>query len=155
MSERLDESDAAVIGHVVGTREASRAGAPQRLLTVEVDQRVKGDVDKQVVAWTPLRTDCDVPIPPRSRTIGLLLTAGPNETWVASLCSVVGPARLAAAGGEPRGGAIKVVVGLAILGLVLLWALRRLRRGARPELPRDPSGQTSPEKTPRGQTPRV
>jgi hypothetical protein len=138
MSDRLDDSDAAVIGHVVATREASRAGAPQKLLTIEVDQSVKGDVAKQVVVWTPLRTDCDVPVPPKSRTIGLLLTAGPNGTWLASLCSVVGPAQLAAAGGEPRGGWIKVVVGLAILGLVLLWALRRLRRGARPELPAGP-----------------
>jgi hypothetical protein len=135
MSDRLDGSDAAVIGRVVATREAARAGAPQKLLTIEVDQRVKGDVDKRLVVWTPLRTDCDVPVPRKDRTIGLLLTTGPDETWVASLCSVVGPAELAAAGGEPRGGVIKVAIGLAILGIVLLWALRRLRRGTRPQLP--------------------
>ncbi len=33
---------------------------------------------------------------------------------------------------------IKVVVGFVILGLVVLWALRRLRRGTRPELPGAP-----------------
>ena len=45
---------------------------------------------------------------------------------------------LVAEGGEPRGGVIKVVVGIAILGLVILWALRRLKRGARPDLPGAP-----------------
>jgi hypothetical protein len=33
---------------------------------------------------------------------------------------------------------IKVVIGFLILGVVVLWALRRLRRGARPELPGAP-----------------
>jgi len=31
-----------------------------------------------------------------------------------------------------------VGIGIVILGLVLLWALRRLKRGARPELPGAP-----------------
>jgi hypothetical protein len=138
MSDRLDGADAAVIGHVVANGEGRLRGAPQLLLTVQVDQRVKGDVGEQIVVRSPLRTDCDVPVPPATRTVGLLLTEGPDETWLATLCSVVGPAELAAAGGEPRGGAIKVVVGLAILAVVLFWAVRRLRRGARPQLPGAP-----------------
>jgi MYXO-CTERM domain-containing protein len=41
-------------------------------------------------------------------------------------------------GGEPRGGVIKVVLGIAILALVLSWALRRKARGTRPRLPGAP-----------------
>jgi hypothetical protein len=43
-----------------------------------------------------------------------------------------------AAGGEPRGGVIKVVIGILILALVLSWALRRKARGTRPDLPGSP-----------------
>jgi hypothetical protein len=51
---------------------------------------------------------------------------------------VVNPGQLVVEGGEPRGGPIKVVIGIVILALVLLWALRRLRKGSRPELPGAP-----------------
>ena len=75
---------------------------------------------------------------PLRKEIGLLLTRSPDGTWLASACSVVEPGPLAATGGEPRGGVIKVGIGIVILGLVLLWALRRLRKGSRPSLPGAP-----------------
>jgi hypothetical protein len=43
LSQRLDESDAAVVGRVVDTRPAEVEGAAVTLLTVDVDQHVKGD----------------------------------------------------------------------------------------------------------------
>lgn len=112
-------------------------GAPQRLLTLEVDQHIKGDVAKRIVVRSPSGTDCDL-TPAPNRAIGLLLTRSPDGAWVASGASIVDPGRLVAAGGEPRGGAIKVVIGLGILAIVLSWALRRRRRGARPQLPGGP-----------------
>ena len=51
---------------------------------------------------------------------------------------VVDPGLLVAEGGQPRGGLIKVALGIVVLALVLLWALRRLRKGARPDLPGAP-----------------
>ncbi len=137
LDERLDDADAAVVGRVVAERAGELRGAPQRLLTFEVDQRVKGDVDKTLVVRSPLRTDCDLVVP-RDEAIGLLLTRSPDGAWLGTACSLVDPGRLVAAGGEPRGGAIKVVIGLGILAIVLLWALRRRRRGTRPQLPGPP-----------------
>ncbi len=55
-----------------------------------------------------------------------------------SLCSIANPGELVVTGGEPRGGVIKVLIGFVILALVLLWSVRRLRRGARPDLPGAP-----------------
>ena len=75
---------------------------------------------------------------PRDKTIGLLLTRGAGGVWLASACSVVDPGLLVAEGGQPRGGLIKVALGIVVLALVLLWALRRLRKGARPDLPGAP-----------------
>jgi hypothetical protein len=137
LSERLDDADAAVVGRVVRERAGEMKGAPQRLLTFEVDQRVKGDVEKTLVVRSPAQTDCDLVVP-EDEAVGLLLTRGPDGSWLGTACSVVDAGQLVAAGGAPRGGAIKVVVGLGILALVLLWAVRRLRRGTRPQLPGGP-----------------
>lgn len=136
VEERLEEADAAVIGRIVSDEVTEVEGAPARRLTIAVEQRVKGDVGDTVVVRTPSGTDCDVTVE-REATTGLLLTRAPDG-WFASLCSVVTPGELVAAGGEPRGGAIKVVIGILILGLVLSWALRRKARGARPSLPGAP-----------------
>jgi hypothetical protein len=137
LSQRLDDADAAVVGRVVAERPTELNGAPQTLLTFEVDQRVKGDVEKSLDIRSPSGTDCDVVVP-KDEAIGLLLTRAPDGAWLATACSVVEPGPLVAEGGEPRGGAIKVGIGILILILVLLWAVRRLRKGARPHLPGAP-----------------
>ena len=134
---RLDGADAAVVGSVVAERPGELKGEPLRVLTVEVEQRVKGDAEGMLEVRTPSGTDCDVEIP-RDEPVGLLLTRAPDGGWLATACSVVAPGELVAAGGEPRGGAIKVVIGIVILALVLLLAWYRLRKGARPQLPGGP-----------------
>jgi hypothetical protein len=143
LDRRLDDADAALVGRIVGTSETSVGGIRQSLYRIDVIQRVKGDVPREIVVRSPLGSDCDLvdaAAPPIAEdgTTGLLLARAPDGAWLASACSVVGAGELVAAGGEPRGGVIKVVIGLVILGLVLLWALRRLRRGTRPDLPGAP-----------------
>ena len=138
VSERFDDADGAVVGRVVDERIRQFNGVPLVYRTIEVEQRVKGvDVSRTVVVRSPSGTDCDLDIP-RDESIGLLLTRASDGSWLANACSVVIPGQLVAEGGEPRGGPIKVVVGMVILGLVLLWALRRLRKGTRPNLPGAP-----------------
>jgi hypothetical protein len=137
LRERFDAADAAVVGRVVAARAGESKGAPVRLLTVEVDQRVKGRVDRTLVVSTPARSDCELVVP-RGRQTGLLLTRSPGGGWVATACSVVAPGPLVAEGGEPRGTTVKIGIGLLILVLVLLWSLRRLKKGARPDLPGAP-----------------
>jgi hypothetical protein len=138
LRERLDASDAAVAGRVVGERTTEVRGAPVKVLTFEVEQRVKGGVGGTIEIRTPSGTDCDVEVP-RDEPIGFLLTEAPDGAWLATTCSVVSAAALVVEGGEPRGTTIKVVVGLVILGLVLAWALRRRRKGVRPDLPGAPA----------------
>ena len=137
LADRLDDADAAVVGKLVSERTRNLQGARQRLVTVEVTQRVKGDVPETIVVRSPSGSDCDLP-EADGRETGLLLERAPDGGWLANLCSVVGAGDLVAEGGEPRGGVIKVVIGVLILGLVLSWALRRKARGARPSLPGSP-----------------
>ena len=137
LSQRLDEADAAVVGRVVDTRPAEVEGAAVTLLTVDVDQHVKGDVGGSLVVRSPRGSDVDVDVA-MNKAVGFLLSRAPDGTWLASACSVVGPGFLVVEGGEPRGGVIKVGIGIVILALVLLWALLRLRKGKRPNLPGAP-----------------
>jgi hypothetical protein len=137
LSQRLDEADAAVVGRVVDARPAEVAGAPVTLLTVDVDQHVKGDIGPSLVVRSPRGSDADVDVT-WNKAVGFLLMRAPDGTWLASACSVVGPGYLVAEGGEPRGGVIKAGIGIVILALVLLWALLRLRKGKRPSLPGAP-----------------
>jgi hypothetical protein len=137
VEERLEDADAAVIGRVVGEEIGELRGARQRLLTFEVDQRVKGDVERTIVVRSPLGSDCDLVVQ-EDEVTGLFLTRGANDAWLGTTCSLVGANELVAAGGEPRGGVIKVVIGILILALVLSWALRRKARGTRPHLPGAP-----------------
>jgi MYXO-CTERM domain-containing protein len=146
LEDRLDQADAAIVGRVVSEAfpDPTESG-PSRLLGVDVEQRVKGEVPdetagddkRRIFVRTPYQTDCDVSIA-RTESVGLLLTRAPDGAWLANACSVVAAGALVAAGGEPRGGVIKVVIGLALLGIVLSWALRRRRLGIRPDLPGPP-----------------
>ncbi|GIU95333.1 MAG: hypothetical protein KatS3mg012_1790 [Gaiellaceae bacterium] len=137
LEDRLERADAAVVGRIVRIEEGDLNGAPQRLLTVEVDQRVKGAVERTLLVRSPSGTTCDVRLE-LDRAVGLLLTRGEDDAWLATACSVVEPGPLVVVGGEPRGGAIKVAVGVVILALVLALSFWRLRRGSRPELPGAP-----------------
>jgi hypothetical protein len=146
VEERLAQADAAVIGRVNGFGSPDPTNPePIRMMTFDVEQRVKGDVRGQVsgieetriFVRVPMGTSCDVTIE-TGTTTGLLLTRQPGGIWFASACSIVTAGELVAAGGEPRGGAIKVVLGVLILAIVLSWALRRRARGIRPKLPGAP-----------------
>jgi hypothetical protein len=136
IEERLARADAAVVGRIVGPA-AGDAGDGLRLLRVDVEQRVKGDVSRDLVVIAPSGTDCDLP-ERTNKSVGLLLSRAPDGTLQANLCSIASPGELVVAGGEPRGGALKVLIGFALLALVVLWSFRRLKRGSRPDLPGAP-----------------
>ncbi len=137
LPQRLADADAAVVGRVVAVRHGALRGLPQRVLTIDVDQNVKGGPPKKIVVWTPSGTGCDLTVA-ENEDIGLFLTKTPDGRWVATGASLANPGRLVVIAGEPKGSGIKVVVGVVFLGIVLLWALSRRRRGVRPELPGSP-----------------
>ena len=107
----LDAADAAVVARLVGSNEGFSSPSG-RILTFEVEQRVKGDVGGRVDVRSPTGTDCDLDVH-EAQTIGLLLTRMPTGEWLGTACSVVDPGELVAAGGEPRG-PIKVGIGIVI-----------------------------------------
>ena len=137
IEDRLARADAAVVGRIVGPvgrGRGSRQAAPAGGRRAAGQGRRRTRPRHQL---TQLGTDCDLP-DRTNASIGLLLTEEPDGTLLGTLCSIASPGPLVVAGGEPRGGTLKVLVGFVLLALVLLWSFRRLKRGARPDLPGAP-----------------
>ena len=84
------------------------------------------------------QSDCALDVPRRTCPSACSSHADAGGGWQGTTCSIVAAGELVAEGGEVRGGGIKIVIGILILGLVLSWALRRRARGTRPQLPGAP-----------------
>ena len=126
LEERLAAADAAFVGRIVSSRpRGAETGVAYRFL---VDQRVKGPVARQVevTAATALVDDEDEPVV-LDEAVGVLANLDGARLTTES-CLLADPGALLSVSDEVRGNGIKVVIGLAILGLVLAYCIRRLRR---------------------------
>lgn len=131
LPDRLAEADAAFVGRLTAVRPDPGRGTLYRF---DVRQRVKGPVGGlvEIRSATPLTDSRDRPLV--ADTVVGVLAGLDGATLTTSSCLLTDPAALLAVADEPRGGAIKVLIGLALLAAVLAWAVVRRRRGTRPEL---------------------
>lgn len=92
-----------------------------------VDQNVKGPVGREVEVRSAARLvdASDEPIV-HDEALGVLATLGGAEL-VTESCLLSDPGTLLATSDEPRGNAIKLVIGLLILAAVLAYSTRRMR----------------------------
>ncbi len=123
------------------TTERPSATGKGRVYEFVVDQNVKGPVGREidVDAAVPLVDATDKPIV-RDEALGVLADLE-GARIVTDSCRLSDPGTLLATSDEPRGNAIRLVIGILILVAVLGYSLRRLRaRGradaARSSLPR-------------------
>ena len=131
LEERLTAADVAFVGRVTDERAgADGTGIVYRFV---VDQRVKGSVGREVEvhAATRLVDAADEPLV-HDEALGVLAQLD-GARIVTESCLLTDPGALLSTSDEPRGDAIKIVIGLVILALVLAFSIRRLRRR---ELPR-------------------
>ena len=124
LDERLDDADVAFVGRVTAERAAANGGYVYRFV---VDQNVKGPIGKEVDIRSAVRLvdATDKPIV-HDEALGVLATLAGAELTTEP-CSLTDPGTLLATSDEPRGNAIKVVIGLLILALVLAYSIRRMR----------------------------
>lgn len=136
LEERLEEADAAFVGELVSQRRASAEGTLYRF---DVKQQIRGTggSEVEVRADEPLTDAQDRPL---TRGIVVGVMAGlDGATLTTSSCLLTDPAALLAVADEPRGGLIKMVLGLLFTLAIVGWAVSRRRRGTRPELPGPPA----------------
>jgi hypothetical protein len=130
VKDKLAGSGVAFVGRVVGVDAvAMSSGIAQFDYRFRVDHAVKGTLGEQVTVRAAKLVDIDnqVVTPRSDVTIGVLATRA-NGRFVTSSCSLVDPGTLMGAADEPKGGTIKVVIGLMLLVLVVAYSIRRLRR---------------------------
>ncbi|MDH4346873.1 MAG: hypothetical protein OEW31_11115 [Thermoleophilia bacterium] len=129
VAQRLDAADASFVGTIADVRDAGDA----RLYTFDVDQVVRGELGDEVTVLAPPLVDANGEAVGGDIDVGVFLELE-GGTYTTDSCGLVDPSLLLAAADEPRGGAIKLAVGMVILAAVLLLALVRYRRGSRPRL---------------------
>ena len=122
-------------------RRAGRADAPWTIYRFVVDQRVKGPVGREVDvrADSKLVDAADKPIV-HDEALGVLARLSGAQLTTES-CLLTDPGALLSVSDEARGGWIKIVIGLVILGLVLAYCIRRLRMRASAEAARGRLGR--------------
>jgi hypothetical protein len=125
LEERLAAADAAFVGRVVEERPAAEGNG--LVYHFVVDQRVKGPVGREVDVLAPERlVDAgDDPLL-HDEALGVMANLTGAQLTTES-CLLTDPGALLAASDEARGTWIKIVIGLAILGLVVWYSIRRLR----------------------------
>lgn len=129
--DRIAASDAAFVGRLVSSRPVAQG----RAYRFVVDQVVKGPVGSEVEVRSTRLTDSEgTPLRPEV-AVGVMARLD-GSSFITDSCNLTDPGALLASFDEPRGNAIKVVIGIVLLAFVLAYAIVRRRRGTRPTLPR-------------------
>ena len=88
---------------------------------------MKGDLGKAVVVRIPVRAANGGQAIPADVAAGILMNRA-GGTWFTTRCGITDPGAVLAEVDKPKGNAVKVLIGLVILGAVLGYSVRRLRR---------------------------
>jgi hypothetical protein len=128
LDERLSEADVAFVGRVTAERPSAGGGRVYEFL---VDQNVKGPVGREidVDSATRLVDATDKPLV-HDEALGVLGTLE-GARVVTEPCLLTDPGALLSASDEPKGNAIRLVIGILILAAVLAYSIRRLRHRQR------------------------
>jgi hypothetical protein len=128
MEQRIDAADVVFAGTIADVREVE-GGFAYRF---DVGQAVKGPVGAaiEIGAAQRLVDAADAPVGP-GRDAGVLARRD-GAGFVTDSCGLTDPGALLTVADEPRGGWIKILLGVGILAAVLAFSARRLRRRGTP-----------------------
>ncbi len=115
------------VGRSTGFTAVAGEGIPQRLYRFEVDQEVKGDLGRMVNVRIPLKAANGGQLIPLDVAAGILASRA-NGEWFTTRCGITDPGAVLAEVDQPRGNAVKLAIGIAILGGVLAYSIRRVKR---------------------------
>jgi hypothetical protein len=130
IKDKLTGADLAFVGMVTAvTPVASAGGIPLDDYRFKVLHPVKGQVGRVVTLRAAKLVDLDLQEVKAGLKVPIgVLASRESGRLVTSSCSLVDPGSLMGAADEPKGGLIKVGVGVILLGIVLAYSLRRLKK---------------------------
>ena len=115
------------VGRSTGSTAVAGGGIPQRRYRFEVDQEGKGDLGRTVTVRIPVKPLNGGQLVPVDVAAGILMSRA-NGEWFTTRCGITDPGAVLAEVDRPRGNAIKLVIGGLILGGVLAYSIRRVKR---------------------------
>jgi hypothetical protein len=115
------------VGRSTGFTPVSGDGIPQRLYRFEIDQEVKGNLGRTVSVRIPVKPANGGQVIPRDIASGVLMSRADGQ-WFTTRCGITDPGAVLAEVDEPRGNAVKLLIGVLILGSVLGYSIRRVKR---------------------------
>jgi hypothetical protein len=124
---RIETAGAVFVGRSTGFAPIAGAGIPQRLYHFKIDQEVKGDLGSTVSVRVPVNPQNGGQVIPEDTAAGILMNRA-NGTWFTTRCGITDPGVVLAGVDKPKGNAIRLLIGVFILGAVLLYSIRRVRR---------------------------
>jgi len=124
---RIEGAGAVFVGRSTGFVPIAGAGVPQRLYHFEIDQEVKGDLGSTVSVRVPVKPANGGQIIPEDTAAGILMDRA-NGTWFTTRCGITDPGVVLAGVDKPKGNAIRLLIGVVILGGVLAYSIRTVRR---------------------------
>jgi hypothetical protein len=127
LSQRIDEAGAVFVGRSTGFTAVPGEGIPQRVYRFEIDQEVKGDLGRTVSVRIPVKPANGGQSIPADVAAGILMSRA-NGQWFTTRCGITDPGAVLAEVDEPRGNAVRLLIGILILGAVLAYSIRRVKR---------------------------
>ena len=129
VKDKYDAAKVAFVGRVVGVTRVPGGGQPPLFdYRFRIDHALKGVSGTRVTVRAAQLVDIDNQVvKPSDVTIGVIATPEKGGPLATTSCALVDPGSLMGASDEPKGGPIKVVIGLVLLGLVVWYSLRRLK----------------------------
>ncbi len=115
------------VGRSTGSEAVAGEGIPQRLYRFEVDQEVKGDLGRMVSVRIPVKPANGGQLVPVDVAAGILMNRA-NGAWFTTRCGITDPGVVLAEVDQPKGNAIRLLIGILILGAVLAYSIRRVKR---------------------------
>ena len=136
ITDRLHDADVGFVGHLVSvTPIADNGGVPQFDYRFAIDKAAKGQLGKEATVRAAQLVDLDLrPLTASYRDpVGVIASPGSGGHLVTTSCGLVDAGSLLGAADAPKGGGIKVLIGLVIAALVVGLSVRRVRkRGGAP-----------------------
>jgi hypothetical protein len=127
LQDRIDQAQAVFVGRSTGYRPVPGKGIRQRIYTFTIDQEVKGDLPRTVAVRIPvLPANGGQRVPPDVAAGILMSRVGGG--WYTTRCGITDPGAVLAEVDKPQGNAVRLLIGILILGAVLWYSIRRVRR---------------------------
>ncbi len=115
------------VGRSTGFTPVAGEGIPQRLYRFKVDQEVKGDLGRTVDVRIPVKRSNGGQVVAEDVAAGILMNQV-GGGWFTTRCGITDPGAVLAEVDQQKGNPIRLVIGVLILGAVLAYSIRRVKR---------------------------